>query len=207
MHVERVTIEGRRATGIIFARDGQRFIARARREVVLSAGAVASPKLLELSGIGDAARLQALGIGIVHHAPGVGENLQDHLQIRPVYRVSGVPTLNLRYANLVKRCWMGVEYALFRTGPLTMAPSQVGMFTRSSEDYATANLEYHFQPLSLDSWGQGLHAFGAFTASVCNLRPSSRGSVHAVSADPMAARRSGRIIFRAKRTAASRSMR
>jgi choline dehydrogenase-like flavoprotein len=186
VHVERVTIENRRATGIVFERGGKRYSARARAEVVLSAGAVASPKLLELSGIGDAARLQNLGIAVAHHAPGVGENLQDHLQIRPVYKVSGVPTLNLRYANLVKRGWMGVEYALFRTGPLTMAPSQVGMFTKSSPDYATANLEFHFQPLSLDSWGQGLHAFGAFTASVCNLRPSSRGTIHAVSPDPVA---------------------
>jgi len=185
VHVERVAIENQRAAGVIFSRNGRRFIARAQREVVLSAGAVASPKLLELSGVGDAARLQRLGIAVSLHAPGVGENLQDHLQIRPVYKVTGIPTLNLRYANLVKRGWMGIEYALFRTGPLTMAPSQVGMFTRSSPDYASANLEYHFQPLSLDAWGMGLHPFEAFTASVCNLRPSSRGSVHAVSPDPL----------------------
>jgi choline dehydrogenase-like flavoprotein len=184
VHVERVVIETRSATGVIFERGGNRYRAGARREVVLAAGAVASPKLLELSGVGDASRLRDLGIETILHAPGVGENLQDHLQIRPVYKVTGVPTLNLSYANLVRRGWMGIEYALFRTGPLTMAPSQVGMFAKSSRDYATANLEYHFQPLSLDSWGQGLHAFGAFTASVCNLRPSSRGSVHAVSSDP-----------------------
>jgi len=186
IHVERVLIEDGRAAGVVFARGGQRYVARANGEVVLSAGAVATPKLLELSGIGDGERLRSLGIDVARHAPGVGENLQDHLQIRPVYKVTGVPTLNLTYANLVKRGWMGVEYALFRTGPLTMAPSQVGVFTRSSPDYATANLEYHFQPLSLDKWGEGLHRFGAFTASVCNLRPSSRGSVHAASPDPLA---------------------
>ncbi|MCR5879222.1 GMC family oxidoreductase [Phenylobacterium sp. J367] len=123
---------------------------------------------------------------MVHHSPGVGENLQDHLQLRPVFKVSGVRTLNTEYANLAKRAWMGIEYALNGSGPLTMAPSQVGLFARSSARYATANLEFHFQPLSLDRWGEGMHPFGAFTASVCNLRPSSRGSIHAVSPDPAA---------------------
>jgi choline dehydrogenase-like flavoprotein len=169
---------------VIFARGAKTYRASARGEVVLAAGAVASPKLLELSGIGDGARLRDLGIAVARHLPGVGENLQDHLQIRPVYKVTGVPTLNTAYANLLRRAWMGVDYALFRKGPLTMAPSQVGAFAKSAPRYATANLEYHFQPLSLDSWGQGLHRFGAFTASVCNLRPSSRGSVHAASSDP-----------------------
>jgi choline dehydrogenase-like flavoprotein len=186
-HVERVAMEGRRAAGVIFTRDGARYRANARGEVILSAGAIVSPKLLELSGIGDGARLRNLGLAVTHHAPGVGENLQDHLQIRPVYKVTDVPTLNLAYANLFKRLWMGVDYALFRKGPLTMAPSQVGAFAKSSPNYATANLEFHFQPLSLDAWGAGLHPFAAFTASVCNLRPSSRGSVHAVSTDPAAA--------------------
>ncbi len=186
VHVERVLIEDGRAVGVAFERGGVHHVAKVEGEVVLSAGAVASPKLLELSGIGDAARLAALGIAPVHHAPGVGENLQDHLQLRPVYKVQGVPTLNLTYKNLFKRGWMGVEYALFRTGPLTMAPSQVGVFAKSSSRYATANLQYHFQPLSLGKWGEGLHTFGAFTASVCNLRPSSRGSVHAASRDPVA---------------------
>jgi choline dehydrogenase-like flavoprotein len=187
VHVERVVVADGCATGVVFERGGHRYYAGAKGEVVLSAGAVASPKLLELSGIGDALRLRDRGIAVTRHAPGVGENLQDHLQIRPVYKVTNVATLNLAYANLWRRGWMGIEYALFRTGPLTMAPSQVGMFTKSSSDYATANLEYHFQPLSLETWGQGLHPFGAFTASVCNLRPTSRGSVHAMSADPAAA--------------------
>ena len=186
VHVERVLIREGRAVGVAFERGGAHHVASVTGEVVLSAGAVASPKILELSGIGDAARLRNLGIDPVHHAPGVGENLQDHLQLRPVYKVTGVPTLNLSYANLAKRAWMGFEYAAFRTGPLTMAPSQVGAFVKSSQRYATANLQYHFQPLSLTKWGEGLHAFGAFTASVCNLRPSSRGSVHAVSTDPVA---------------------
>ena len=186
VHVARVLIEGGRAAGVLFARGGTRYLARARGEVVLSAGAVASPKLLELSGIGDGAHLSGLGVAVAQHAPGVGENLQDHLQLRPIYKVTGVPTLNLAYRNLLRRGWMGVEYALMRRGPLTMAPSQVGAFARSSADYATANLQYHFQPLSLDKWGEGLHRFGAITASVCNLRPSSRGSVHAASPDPMA---------------------
>jgi choline dehydrogenase-like flavoprotein len=186
VEVERVTIEGRRATGVTFREGAQRFLAHAAGEVILTAGAVASPKLLELSGIGDAQRLKGLGIEAAHHLPGVGENLQDHLQLRPVYKVEGVRTLNEDYAKLWKRAAMALEYALFRTGPLTMAPSQLGVFARSSPDYATPNLEFHFQPLSLDKWGEGLHPFGAFTASVANVRPSSRGSVHAASADPAA---------------------
>jgi choline dehydrogenase len=187
VEVERVALEGRRAVGVVFSRDGQTFLARAAGEVVVASGAVASPKLLELSGIGDAERLRGLGIPVAHHAPGVGENLQDHLQLRPIYKVEGVRTLNEDYAKLWRRAAMALEYAFFRRGPLTMAPSQLGVFTRSSPDYATANLEFHFQPLSLDKWGEGLHPFGAFTASVCNVRPSSRGSVHVTSADPRAA--------------------
>ncbi|MBV9077931.1 MAG: GMC family oxidoreductase N-terminal domain-containing protein [Methylobacteriaceae bacterium] len=178
LHVERVEIEDGRAVAVVFSRGGEIFRASASGEVLLSAGAIGSPVLLEASGIGDGERLAAAGQSVRHHSPGIGANLQDHLQIRPVYRVSGVRSLNTDYANLVRRAWMGVEYALFRTGPLTMAPSQVGAFAKSSPDYATANLEFHFQPLSLDKWGDGLHPFGAFTASVCNLRPSSRGSVH-----------------------------
>jgi choline dehydrogenase-like flavoprotein len=110
--------------------------------------------------------------------PGVGENLQDHLQIRPVYKVEGVRTLNSDYAKIWRRPLMALQYAALRSGPLTMAPSQVGAFAKSSPEHATANLQYHFQPLSLDSWGSGLHPFDAFTASVCNLRPTSRGHVH-----------------------------
>ena len=180
VHVERLLLDGRRAVGVAFTQGGRRRNARAAGEVILAAGAVGSPALLELSGIGQGERLRQLGIEVVHDLPGVGENLQDHLQLRPVFRVEGVRTLNEDYARLWKRAAMALEYAFLRTGPLTMAPSQVGVFTRSSPDYATANLEFHIQPLSLDKWGEGLHPFPAFTASVCNLRPSSRGSVHVI---------------------------
>ena len=176
--VERVEIAGARAVAILYRQNGRLVRATARGEIVLSAGAVASPAILERSGIGDGQRLQAHGIATAVHAPGVGENLQDHLQIRPIYKVHGIRTLNDSYGNLFRRALMGVDYALRRRGPLTMAPSQVGAFVRSSPEYETANLEFHFQPLSLDTWGSGLHAFSAFTASVCNLRPTSRGSIH-----------------------------
>ncbi len=184
--VERVVLEGRRATGVVFSRDGRRFLARASGEVVLSAGAIGSPKILQLSGIGEAAALSEAGVAPVVHLPGVGANLQDHLQIRPVFRVSGVRTLNTDYANLVRRGLMGLDYALFRNGPLTMAPSQLGLFARSGPEQSRANLQFHFQPLSLDRWGDGLHPFGAFTASVCNLRPTSRGTVGLSGPDPAA---------------------
>ncbi len=186
VHVERVTIDGGRADGVVFRRGGEAFLAKASGEVVLSAGAVMSPVLLELSGIGGGSRLRGLGVEVVRDLAGVGENLQDHLQLRPIYKVTGVRTLNGDYAKLWRRAAMGLDYALRRKGPLTMAPSQVGAFAKSSPDYATANLEFHFQPLSLDKWGEGLHPFEAFTASVANLRPTSRGSVHAASADPAA---------------------
>ena len=187
--VDRVLIEDGRATGVVYRRGGKTMTARARGEVVLSAGAIGSPAILQRSGIGDPARLKAAGVAVTHAAPGVGANLQDHLQIRPVFKVSGVRTLNTDYANLFRRGLMGLDYALFRNGPLTMAPSQVGLFARSHDRYATPNLQFHFQPLSLDKWGEGMHPFGAFTASVCNLRPTSRGEVHITSPDPDAAPR------------------
>jgi choline dehydrogenase-like flavoprotein len=189
VEVERVAFEGRRAKGLVFRRGAERFEARAAGEVILATGAVASPKLLQLSGVGDPAALRALDIPVLHEAPGVGANLQDHLQIRPIFKVTGVRTLNTDYANLLRRAWMGVDYALFRRGPLTMAPSQLGMFAKSSPEYATPNLQFHFQPLSLDKWGDGLHPFGAFTASVCNLRPTSRGRIALASPDPAVAPR------------------
>ncbi|MET0273857.1 MAG: GMC family oxidoreductase N-terminal domain-containing protein [Phenylobacterium sp.] len=186
VEVERVIFDGTRAVAVTWRKGGQRFEARAAGEVILAAGAVGSPKILQLSGVGDAARLTDLGLPVVHNAPGVGENLQDHLQIRPVFKVSGVRTLNTDYANLARRALMGLEYAVRRRGALTMAPSQVGAFAKSAPRYATANLEFHFQPLSLDKWGDGMHPFAAFTASVCNLRPTSRGSVRLASANPAA---------------------
>lgn len=181
--VERVVVKDGRCCAVEFSQGGEKLSVEVAGEVVLSAGAVGSPALLERSGLGDGARLQELGIATQAHLPGVGENLQDHLQIRPVFKVEGVRTLNGDYARLWRRPLMALEYAVMRTGPLTMAPSQMGAFTRSSADYATANLQFHFQPLSLDKWGDGLHRFNAFTASVCNLRPTSRGSVHVTSAD------------------------
>jgi choline dehydrogenase len=145
--------------------------------VVLASGAIGSPQLLQLSGIGPADLLAEHGIAVVHAQPEVGANLQDHLQLRLIYRVEGTRTLNEQAARLLARAWMGLEYVLFRRGPLTMAPSQLGAFAKSDESRATPNLEYHIQPLSLDRFGEPLHSFPAFTASVCNLRPESRGTV------------------------------
>jgi choline dehydrogenase len=187
-HVEGVLFEGRRATGLRYRQDGQSREARADGEIILAAGAIGSPQLLELSGIGAPDRLEAVGVPVVHALPGVGENLQDHLQLRAIFGVSGARTLNVEYQSLLRRGLMGLDYGLRRRGPLTMAPSQLGLFTKSSlDDYATANIEFHVQPLSLDRFGEPMHPYPAITISVCNLRPESRGSTHAMSADPEAA--------------------
>ncbi|HEX3367911.1 GMC family oxidoreductase [Phenylobacterium sp.] len=185
--VSRVLIEDGRAVGVTWTRDGQVFEARANAEVIVAAGAVATPQLLELSGIGDGARLSGLGVEIVKHLPGVGENLQDHLQLRPYFGVSGVATMNALYASWWRRPLMALEYAAFRRGPMSMAPSQLGAFARSSAEQATPNLQFHVQPLSLEKFGAALHPFPAITVSVCNLRPTSRGSIHAASPDPVVA--------------------
>ncbi len=183
---ERLTFDGRRVTGVIFSREGKLQFARAG-ETILAAGAINSPKILELSGIGRPDLLSDLGIETRHALQGVGENLQDHLQIRTVFKVRNADTLNQRYHNLLRRAAMGAEYALWRSGPLSMAPSQLGIFARSDARLATPDLEYHVQPLSTDRLGEPLHRFPAVTVSVCNLRPESRGSVHMESADPKAA--------------------
>jgi choline dehydrogenase len=185
--VSRVLIEDGRAMGVAWTKDGQACEARAAGEVVLAAGAIGTPQLLELSGIGGGLRLSGLGIETRRDLPGVGENLQDHLQIRPYYSVAGVPTMNALYASWWRRPLMALEYAAFRRGPMSMAPSQLGAFAYSSPEQATPNLQFHVQPLSLDKFGDALHRFPAITVSVCNLRPTSRGSVHAGSADPDAA--------------------
>ena len=177
VEVQRIEFDGRRVVGLRAVRGGQVLTARVAGELILAAGAIGSPLILQRSGIGDAESLARAGVEARHHLPGVGANLHDHLQIRPIYKVTGVRTLNTDYANLARRVGMGVDYALRRSGPLTMAPSQLGMFCRSDPSRSTPDLQFHFQPLSLDKWGDGLHRFGAFTASVCNLRPSSRGSV------------------------------
>jgi choline dehydrogenase len=149
----------------------------ATREVLLCAGSIGSPQILQLSGIGPAALLREHGIAVVQDLPGVGENLQDHLQIRAVFKVDGVETLNTLANSWWGKLKIGMEYAMKRSGPMSMAPSQLGAFTRSSPDQPWPNIEYHVQPLSLDAFGEPLHAFNAFTASVCNLNPTSRGWV------------------------------
>ena len=147
-------------------------------EVILSAGSIGSPQILQLSGIGPAALLQRHGIPVLHDLPGVGANLQDHLQIRAVFKVNGVATLNTLANNWLGKAKIGLEYLFKRSGPMSMAPSQLGAFTRSTPDQPHPNIEYHVQPLSLDAFGEPLHDFNAFTASVCNLNPTSRGTVH-----------------------------
>ncbi|QGZ55968.1 GMC family oxidoreductase [Paraburkholderia acidiphila] len=183
---QRVIFEGKRCVGVEYRGDVD-YVARARCEVILSAGAVNSPQVLELSGIGDAQRLAQLGIGVVQDLRGVGENLQDHLQLRMAFRVNGVRTLNTLSAHWWGKLMIGMEYAFFQSGPMSMAPSQLGAFAKSDPNdpaLTRPDLQYHVQPLSLDRFGEPLHRFNAFTASVCNLRPTSRGSIHAVSADP-----------------------
>ncbi|MDW5312520.1 GMC family oxidoreductase [Rhizobium sp. PL01] len=175
---ERLELDGKAVTGVRFRVNGQTHVAHANREVILSAGAINSPKILELSGVGRPDVLSSAGISIAHHLPGVGENLQDHLQIRTVFRIEGAKTLNQLYHNLFTRAGMGLEYMLRRTGPLSMAPSQLGIFAKSDPSLATADLEYHVQPLSTDRLGEPLHKYPAVTVSVCNLRPESRGTVH-----------------------------
>jgi choline dehydrogenase len=182
----RIRFEGRRAAGIELWLDGRPAYAAAKGELILATGAVGSPQLLQLSGVGPAELLRAHGIPVVHALDGVGENLQDHLQVRLVFKVRNTRTLNEQANSPLGRAWMGIEYALFRRGPLTMAPSQLGGFAKSDPSRETPNLEYHVQPLSLDKFGDPLHRFPAFTASVCNLRPESRGFVRLKSPDPKA---------------------
>jgi choline dehydrogenase-like flavoprotein len=184
--VEKVVFEGKRAVGVRFRQNGRFFEARAKGEIILSAGSVGSPQILQLSGVGPADWLAELGIALVHNRPGVGRNLQDHLQQRAIFKVHGVKTLNETYHSLVGRALMGTEYALFQKGPLTMAPSQLGIFTTSSPDQDRANIEFHVQPLSLDKFGDPLHRFPAITVSACNLRPTSRGTIRLRSVDPSA---------------------
>ena len=191
-HVKKVRIAAqdgaKRATGIDYFVKGQgELSATARRAVILAAGAIGSPQILQLSGVGPASTLAPLGITPVHELAGVGENLHDHLQIRMVYKLKGTVTLNRRANSLWGKAHMGLEYLLRKTGPLTMPPSQLGAFARSDPAQPTPDIEWHVQPLSLDKFGSPLHAFDAVTPSVCNLRPESRGWVRATSADPFAA--------------------
>ena len=183
----RLEIKDKTARGIHLRhpREGECFV-EAKRETILAAGSIGSPQILQLSGIGPGSLLQARGIDVVHDLPGVGENLHDHLQIRMQYKLRNARTLNERANSLWGKAAMGLEYLLFRTGPLTMPPSQLGAFARSDAAQPTPNMEWHVQPLSLDKFGDPLHAFPAITPSVCNLRPSSRGWVRITSPDPAA---------------------
>ncbi len=172
-----------RCTGVQVWNGSEMVTATARAEVILSAGAIGSPQILQLSGLGPAALSQKLGIAVVQDIPGVGQNLQDHLQIRAVFKVKNAITLNTQANSLWGKAKIGLEYAFKRSGPMSMAPSQLGAFTRSDPDQPYPNLEYHVQPLSLEAFGQPLHNFNAFTASVCNLNPTSRGQVRITSPD------------------------
>ncbi|MHC2436795.1 GMC family oxidoreductase [Bradyrhizobium sp. USDA 4451] len=190
--VDRLIIESGRAAGVLFRQGNEQgngqgnetVEARAKGEVILCAGAIGSVQVLHRSGIGPAEWLSPLGVDIVADVQGIGHNLQDHLQQRAIYKVSGVRTLNETYYNLVRRGLMGLDYAFRRRGPLTMAPSQLGIFTRSDATRARANIQFHVQPLSLDKFGDPLHRFPAITVSACNLQPTSRGTVRIKSTAP-----------------------
>jgi choline dehydrogenase len=185
--VRRVVVENGCAVAVEFSVGGKSFVARAGGEIIVCSGSVGTPALLERSGIGDGERLRAVGIAPIVQLPGVGENLQDHLQIRCAYKVTGADTLNTRAASLFGKARIGLEYVLTRSGPMSMAPSQLGIFAKSHPHFETANLQYHIQPLSLAAFGGDLDPFPAFTASVANIRPDSRGAVHVHSADPAVA--------------------
>jgi len=174
-----------RATGVRLLKDGQIVDVRAHREVILSAGAIGSPHLMQVSGLGPAELLTRHGVPVAVELPGVGENLQDHLQIRSVYRVQNARTVNTLYRNWITRAGMGIQYLLMRSGPLTMPPSTLGAFAKSEPELASPDLEWHVQPLSLPKFGEPLHPYGAITPSVCNLRPTSRGHVRLADADPL----------------------
>jgi len=182
-HARRLIVEAGEVKGVEFQHDGIAKRAFVLGETILSAGSIGSPQILELSGIGRGEVLQEAGIEVVREVKGVGENLQDHLQLRMVYKVTGVPTLNEKASRLIGKAAIGLEYALRRSGPMSMAPSQLGIFTRSGPDKDMPDLQYHIQPVSLDKFGDPVHGFPAMTASVCNLRPESRGSVHVKSGD------------------------
>jgi choline dehydrogenase len=176
--IDKLIMKGKEACGVEFQLDNVAQRVTARIETVLTAGAIGSPIILQRSGIGPASLLQQHGVPLVHELPGVGSNLQDHLQLRMIFKVHGITTLNQMANSWWGKAMMGLEYALFRSGPLSMAPSQLGGFFHSGPEVKTPDLEFHVQPLSLPKFGEPLHDFPAFTASVCNLRPSSRGHVH-----------------------------
>ena len=183
-HALRVLLDGKRASGVAYQQHGKQQQALAQREVILSAGAVQSPQLLQLSGIGDAELLKSRGIEIVHNLPGVGQNLQDHLQIRVLHRCAKPITTNDDMKSVFRKLGMGLKYALFRSGPLGVGINQAGAFARTRGDIATPDIQFHFSALSADMPGAPLHDFSGFTSSICQLRPESRGSVTIKSTDP-----------------------
>ena len=186
---QRVIFDGKRACGVEVNIKGSTVTYQTHNvhgEVILCAGTIGSPQILELSGIGNPIHLNKAGIDVVHQSNDVGENLQDHLQLRVAFRVENVATLNQRAGSLLGRIGIGLEYLWSRKGPMSMAPSQLGIFAKSSPEVETADLEFHVQPLSLEKFGEPLHPFPAFTASIVPLRPQSRGSSHIESADPLA---------------------
>lgn len=175
--IDKVTLDQGRATGLSFIQNGKRFEVKANAETILCAGSIGSVQILQRSGIGPGAVLKQAGIEPLHDLPGVGANLQDHLQQRAIYKVSNTVTLNQTYYSLFGKAKMGLDYLFRRRGPLTMAPSQLGIFTRSSPEHERANIQFHIQPLSLDKFGDPLHRFPAITVAACNLRPTSRGDI------------------------------
>ena len=183
-HVEKLVFEGRRVTGLILRHGNTRKSVSVNREVVMASGAIGTPQILQLSGIGPGGLLNDLGIPVLHELKGVGDNLQDHLQIRTIFKISGAETLNEMQSTLLGKATIAARYLFNRSGPMAMAPSQFGIFTKSDPSNETANIEYHVQPLSLDAFGEPLHTFPAITVSVCNLRPESRGDCHITQNDP-----------------------
>ena len=182
-HVQTLSFEGRKVDGVIYKQNGKLKRVKSNAEVLLAAGAIGSPQILEVSGIGAPDVLQNNGVYVRHELSGVGKNLQDHLQLRTIYTIEGADTLNDRSRTLLGKMRIAAEYAFKRSGPMAMAPSQLGIFSRSSDMYESANIEYHVQPLSLDKFGEPLHKFSGITVSVCNLRPESRGTSHITGPD------------------------
>ncbi|MEL6723819.1 MAG: GMC family oxidoreductase N-terminal domain-containing protein [Pseudomonadota bacterium] len=184
--VDKVMLDQGRATGVQFQQNGEHFEVTANAEIVLCAGSIGSVQILQRSGIGPSETLAEAGVKTQHELPGIGANLQDHLQQRAIYKVANTVTLNQTYYSLFGKAKMGLDYVFRRRGPLTMAPSQLGIFTRSSSDHTRPNIQFHVQPLSLDKFGDPLHRFAAITVAACNLRPSSRGTIKISSPDPKA---------------------
>ena len=183
-HVRNINFDKKKAVGISYWRDNQLLKAKAKKEVILSAGSIGSPHILQVSGIGDPSKIRNHGIEIINNSPGVGKNLQDHIMMRPVYKVKNIKTLNKKVNSFFGRMLIGMEYIFFRKGPMTMGASQLCGFTKSDSSRETPNLQFHIQPISTDKLGgSNLHNFDAFTPTVANIRPTSRGEVYIASAD------------------------